>query len=241
MMGRTMIDLSKLSSTELEEMFDAGQQLLNCYRVLAKSADNIVGEILKGSESFYEMDHYPEGDIYDPESHSQYYYHAHRGGEHGHFHTFLRSAGIPETISPISTQSEQDYMDERDDQLSHLIAISMDSSGFPISLFTTNRWVTAENWYKAEDVIKMLDQFEIDLVPPSWPVNIWLTSMVRLFKPVIVLLLQQRDKKIGEWAAGYPDRDVFEDRDLEITSEMPVSVEKMLANIETAMQARLAS
>lgn len=139
---------------------------------------------------------------------------------------------------PAPGQSRQDYMEEREDNISHLIAISMDNRGFPIGLFTTNRWVTAENWYAAEDVIQMLDQFEMDLVPPSWPVNIWLTSIVQLFRPVIIQLLQERDRSILEWHEKYPDRDVFEDRELEITSEVSISVESYLSQLQQAIEDR---
>lgn len=227
-----MLDWDTLSKNELENMAEAGQQVINCYRVLTKSSDNIVGEILRGQGTFFEMEHYPPGDIFDPESDSQYYYHAHRAGEHGHFHTFIRSDGIPDTIRPISDQSHQDFMDEREDDITHLIAISMDAKGFPINLFTTNRWVTAENWYNAEDVISLIDRFEIDLVPPSWPVNIWMTNLIRLYKPMIVQLIMERDQTIKEWQAKYPDRDVFEDRELEVTSEITISVEEHLSNVE---------
>ncbi len=34
-------------------------------------------------------------------------------------------------------------MKERDGKFSHLVAISMNRRGFPMGLFTTNRWVTA--------------------------------------------------------------------------------------------------
>ena len=230
-----MLDWDSLTLQELEEMAEAGQEVLNCYRVLAKSSDNIVGEVIKDHGTFYEMDHYPPGDVYDPESHSQYYYHAHREGEHGHFHTFVRSEGMPEGMSPVQDQSHQDYMEERDDNICHLIAISMDNRGFPLSLFTTNRWVTAENWYKAEDVIQLIDRFEMDLVPPSWPVNIWLTAVIRLYKPLIAALLLERDRKMEEWQASHPDEDVFEDRELEVTSEIRISVEEHLKKIEALL------
>ncbi|PCJ98981.1 MAG: hypothetical protein COA45_05900, partial [Zetaproteobacteria bacterium] len=140
--------------------------------------------------------------------------------------------GMPAGVLPIKEQSEQDYMQEREDQITHLIAISMDNKGFPTQLFTTNRWVTAENWYGADDVITSLESFEIDLVPPSWAVNIWLTSLVRLYKPVIKTLIRERDVKIANWQQQYPDRDVFEDRELEITSEIDISVEDYLKEIE---------
>ncbi len=140
-----MIDLSALGTEQLEAMADAGLEVLECHRVLAKTGNNIVSEVLPREATFYEFDHCPPGDIYDPEAHSQFYYHAHRSGEHGHFHTFMREAGMPEGVHPVE-QSEFDYLKERDDRLSHLVAISMDRRGVPIALFTTNRWVTAENW-----------------------------------------------------------------------------------------------
>jgi len=230
MTKNSLAKLEDLPKDDLEAMREAGLQIVECYRVLQKSGDNIVGEILRGSETFVELDHYPEGDIYDPASHSQYYYHAHREGEHGHFHTFLREAGMAQGIKPIK-QTRMDYMDSREDTICHLIAIAMDNAGFPISLFTTNRWVTAENWFSGQDTIAMLDSFEIDLVPPSWPVNIWLTAMVRLFKPQIIQLIEQRDDAIEKWQNDHPGKDVFEDRNLEINSEMAISVEDQIIAI----------
>ncbi len=227
-------NLKDLSRDELEAMHGAGLKIFDCYRVLKKSADNIVGEVLRGNEPFIELDHYPPGDIYDPASHSQYYYHAHRDGEHGHFHTFLREKGMISAMRPVD-QSRMDYMDEREDTICHLIAISMDSAGYPISLFTTNRWVTAENWFVADDVITMLDNFEIDLVPPSWPVNIWLTSMVRLFRPQIIDLIKQRDRVMADWQGKHPEGDVFEDRRLEINSERTISVEAQMKAVNRAL------
>ncbi|MBL6932166.1 MAG: hypothetical protein ISR45_04400 [Rhodospirillales bacterium] len=228
-------DLENLSRVDLEVMREAGLQILECYRVLQKSADNIVGEVLRGNEPFIELDHYPPGDIFDPESNCQYYYHAHRAGEHGHFHTFLRQKGMAATMQPIA-QTRMDYMDERDDTICHLIAISMDNAGYPRTLFTTNRWVTAENWYSADDTIAMLDSFEIDLVPPSWPVNIWLTAMLRLFRPQIIKLVRQRDGAVERWLTNRPDEDVFEDRGLEITSEMAISVEDQIIAVNRALK-----
>ena len=78
---------------------------------------------------------------------------------------------MAKVITPIK-QSRMDYMDTRGDSICHLIAIAMDNAGFPISLFTTTRWVTVENWFSGQDTIAMMDSFEIDLVPPPWPVNI---------------------------------------------------------------------
>jgi hypothetical protein len=144
---------------------------------------------------------------------------------------------MPEGLRPIE-QSHASFMDEREDTLCHLIAISMNPAGFPIALFTTNRWVTADNWYVAEDVIKMLDQFCMDLAYPSLPVNIWINAMLELFRPQVEDLIRTRDKTVSVWAAAHPDRDVFEDRELGITSSRRISVEKTIERIRRASEAK---
>jgi len=228
------ITWSNLGKERLEKMAEAGVQILECYRLLNKGGSNVVAEVLKGQGTFYEMDHYPEGDAYDPETHSQFYYHSHREGEHGHFHTFLREAGMPAGTRPAQ-QTHAPFMDDRDDTLSHLIAISMEKAGFPRQLFTTNRWVTADHWYEADDVIAMLDHFDMDMSFPSLVTNIWLTSMVRLFRPQIEELIRARDVKVEEWAAEHPDEDAFEDRDLEITALLDISVEAQIEAVNKAL------
>lgn len=233
-------DLSQLPLAQLQAMHRAGLEILESYRVLKKAGMNIVGEVLRDSlnkgETFYEFNHYPDDDVYDRESHAQYYYHAHRGevGEHGHFHAFLRPKGMPDDVAPIAYPAT-DPWPQGDEALSHLVAIAMDSYGYPTGLFTTNRWVTAEAWYPAEQVIRMLDRFVIDHAFPSLPVNRWITSMFVLFRPHIEALLRQRDRIIWVNATAHPGEDVFEDRELDITSQMTISVEDTLHEVEQAI------
>ena len=89
------IDLNSLSRADLEAMDAAGEQINDCYRLLKKGSINIVGECLKDQGTFFQMEHYPQGDVYDSETFAQYYYHNHREvmDEHGHFHTFMRAGG----------------------------------------------------------------------------------------------------------------------------------------------------
>jgi hypothetical protein len=119
--------------------------------------------------------------------------------------------------------------------LSHLVAIGMDRFGRPVSLFTTNRWVTDETWYRAEDVIRMLDFFEIDIAHPSWPVNRWISAMVPLFRPQVEWLLKRRDEAVSAWAKKRPKGDVHEDRALNVISETAIDVERQIAAIEQAL------
>jgi hypothetical protein len=182
------------------------------------------------------LEHYPEEDVFDADTHSQYYYHAHREGvgEHGHFHTFLRQSGMPTGIVPVPYTGEEQWPEGKD-ALSHLIAISMDAYGFPIGLFATNRWVTAEAWYRAEDIICMLDRFNIDHAWPSWPVNIWISNMMVLFRPQIETLLYQRDEAVATWAQGQPGLDVYEDRALEVTGYLKISVDAQISAVHAAL------
>ena len=227
------VDLAIIGAARLRRMRQALDEIEECYRVLRKADLNIVGECLRGQGKFYEMDHYPAGDVYDSESGAQYYYHAHRGqaGEHGHFHTFLRAAGIPAELSHCAAAEGP----RGDDAVAHLIAISMDPLGYPIGLFTTNRWVTGESWYTARDAMRLLDLFEIDHAYPSWPVNRWITAMLKAFKPQIDRLLVERDRAIRAWTTQYPQRKVFEDRALEIISQRQISVAGQSAAVDAAL------
>lgn len=221
-------------------MAAAGREVLECRHVLARTGDNVVAEILRHQGTFYEWDHYPAGDVYDAETHAQYYYHAHaageRGGEHGHFHTFLRPRGMPIGVSP-SPVPDPKLPDDPDDALSHLIAISMDAGGEPLRLFTTNRWVTGEVWYADRDVLRMLDAFRIGHAQPSWPTNRWISAMLVLFRPQIRTLVRERDRVLTRHALAHPEVDPFEDRRLEVTSDVAIDVDEQIAAVEEALRA----
>jgi hypothetical protein len=185
-----MPDLADLPRVELERMAAAGRTALDCLRALAKAGSNVVSEALEAAGPFYEWQHYPASDVYDPVTNAQFYYHAHppaerAAGEHGHFHAFLRPRGMPRGVQPLMLPelaipdapaqprgpvlppARQPNQGEDNDKLSHLVAISMDTRGMPIRLFTTNRWVTGETWYGAEDVGRMIGRFAINRDEPS--------------------------------------------------------------------------
>lgn len=235
-----MPDMQTLSFDELSVMRDAGQDIAECYRVLSKADLNIVGEVLRGQGEFIELSHYPDDDVFDRDTQAQYYYHAHRGlpDEHGHFHTFVRQPGMPAGMRPMVYEASEPWP-SGSSALSHLIGISMDAYGYPIGLFTTNRWVTDEAWYSANDVIQLLGRFKIDHAAPSWPVNRWISAMFVLFRPQMKALLAHRDATVAAWAAQHPSEDVFEDRQLELTSWTAISVEAQMACINALLaQAR---
>ncbi|SHF21840.1 hypothetical protein SAMN02745148_02072 [Modicisalibacter ilicicola DSM 19980] len=210
--------LADHAEADLRRMHEAAQEALKCQRVLKKVGLNLVGELLKGQGEFLEFNHFPDGDVYDRDTGSQYYYHAHRGsGEHGHFHVFHRP---PEDNRPGELADP-----------THLVAISMDAWGEPIGLFTTNRWVTGETWRNAADTLALARAFELDHAWPSWPVNRWVSAMIVAFYPYLEVLIEHRDREIAVLEQS-GIQDVHENRAFEVIGQLPISLpgwEKRLA------------
>ncbi|WP_157496614.1 DUF6969 family protein [Hahella ganghwensis] len=224
-------DIDGLHENQIICLKEAATSLIECYRLLEKAGINIVGEILKGQGTFYEMDHYPKDDVYDNETHAQYYYHAHRNleEEHGHFHTFLRAKGYGREIPPAPGFLKTEPWPEGGEALCHFVGVSMDRWGYPIGLFATNRWVTDQTWYSAETSISLLDKFRVEHAHPNLVVNLWITQLLKLFKPHIEHLLYHRDQVIESWRQMFQGRDVLEDRELEVTGYFPID-SKLWAN-----------
>jgi len=102
-------------------------------------------------------------------------------------------------------------------------------------LFTTNRWVTGEAWYDADAVIGMLVRFDMTVERSSPELNRWMTAVIRMFRPQIEDLIRARDARVAQFQAAHPGSDVFEDRALQATSEMPVDFLAQIRAIEAAL------
>ena len=236
-----------VSWAEIERMASAAAVVGDCRRELAARNRNIVSEALADNPAA-EWRHYPDGEVYDAKSHAQYFYHTHPVTgrplrEHGHFHTFLRAEGMPIGATPLilpeiavadvpalPPQAPPIKRGTRE-EVSHLVAIAVDSRGEPIRLFTTNRWVTGETWYRADDVIRMVDRFAVTGVEPSEMLNRWVGATLRLFRPQIATLLQMRDETVMAWRRRRRTH-VFEDPALEITSSLDIDLGAQLAFLD---------
>ncbi len=227
-----------MNDDQKELLQEATLEVVDAMRVLQKSGSDLVKEALGGRE-FTQWEHYPEKGVYDPETHSQYYFHAHEPSreewtDFGHFHVFMRKPGINDALKPIDTDTA-DLPAEQVAEAAHLIGISLDNLGRPVRLFTTNRWVTAETLYSADDVISLLDDFEIDLSTPSWPLNRWLTAMMIVFRGDIEELIRQRDVTLAQWADEHPDANTFEDRELAVTSAKDIDLQARLIEVQSEL------
>lgn len=244
----------RISRDELEQMKAAAAIIRKCRRDLAAHDTDLLKELTAGSAVFSDWRHYPDGEVFDPKSHAQYFFHAHPASGHpaasglpawerGHFHTFLRAEGMPPGVVPmllpelavadvpaLPPQAAPIKRGTRD-EVSHLVAIAIDLRGEPMRLFTTNRWVTGETWYRSDDVIKMLDRFAVAEVEPSDVLNRWVGAMIQLFRPQIGALLRARDETVMAWRRRRRTQ-VFEDPRLEVTSSLDISLDGQVALLD---------
>ncbi|WP_417680150.1 DUF6969 family protein [Roseibium sp.] len=232
-------DLPGLPEAQLEAMHDAAATVLDCERELAQAGSSVVMEVLRDQGDFLIWERYPKGDLFDLENHSHYFYHAHMAdemadGENGHFHLFVRPAAIAPDMEPWSLPGAV-VPEDPTARFAHIGAVSVDNQGRLIRIFTTNRWVTNETLYRAEDVISLLDHFAIELDHPSKAVNRWLTSLVTLYRPQMEALLKVRDTTLEAFAQDYPGSEFLEDRALQNTSEVFVDTVKQIEAIEAAL------
>ena len=66
-----------VSRAEIERMTSAAAVIRDCSRELAARDASLLSEVTAGTAAISEWRHYPEGEAYDPNSHSQYFFHAH--------------------------------------------------------------------------------------------------------------------------------------------------------------------
>ena len=231
--------LRRIGRDELLAIYSAAADVTESIAALADAGKNPVTEVLGGADVVEEWVHFPPGDVIDTATQSQYYYHAHVAAErvaneHGHFHTFVRAQKLDPTLVPAALSANA-KPDDPASWVMHLVGISTDASGRLIRLFTTNRWVTDEVWYGGDDVIGMIDYFDMTGNTPSFALNRWVSGVIGMFRPQIADLVRARDVAVARHKAAHPGRDVFEDRDLQVTSEIPIDFLAQVRAIEAAL------
>ncbi len=231
-----------LSAIELTVLRRRAAELDACAHEIAQTGRSVVEHLLGAELPGEPWRHYPPGDVYDPASHAQYYYHLHPEAERpplefGHFHTFLRPQGMPAGIRPAALADFRPPEDPND-ALCHLIAVATDINGRPNRLFTVNRWVTGETWYRAADAIAMLDQFSIDMDRPLPAVGRWITALLSLTAPLIAALIEERDQRLEAWRRDHPAINAYEDRRLEVVSQASLDLAAYLASVDAELARR---
>jgi len=175
--------LRKLSPQERSDLYAAAIKAIETTQSFLKQGKTVVSEII-GDAPYVEWEHYPRGDA-KSRSGGSFYYHAHSAAqrmpqEHGHFHVF-------------APNSRQDCPAEQ--RYTHIAALSVDSRGMPLRVFTTNQWVTAECWEDAERVCALARNTALGDAKPH-RVGRWLDAMLALFRPQIEYITRLRDARV---------------------------------------------
>jgi hypothetical protein len=142
--------------------------------------------------------------IFDRKRHSQFYYHAHAGTDHeaGHFHTVR--------LFPHHTV--------------HLVAISMTESGWPRALFTLNLWSIGDVYASPEDLARYARQYRVESRTGDPRLVRFINLMFRAFRPEIEALQDAKERVIQAYRAAHAGADLFEDRSVEILSQVEIDI-----------------
>ncbi|MCY6379877.1 DUF6969 family protein [Hoeflea prorocentri] len=235
------IDFKSLPRSDLEAMQKAADDMIGVLEQAAQEEKHILIDVLSSTapDAFTQWQHYPPGDVHDREKGALWFYHAHSEdpearpwAEHGHFHLFVYTEHVQDGIEPIALPPEPDF---ELGGLCHLVAISFDQSGTPMRIFTVNRWVAMEWQYPAEEVIRLLDFFDLDNEEYALTSR-WLVAALKLFRPQIEWSLRERDIEIARLREKDPEG-FSEDEDIEVLSSFPFDLGGQIAAIEEALDA----
>lgn len=213
--------VNRLTLPRAQRMIRAACGLSGQIEELARSDRSVIHELLGPHVVAVPGMQYPDHLVEDSRTGSGYFFHSHGHSpahpeERGHFHVFVRGLAA---------------------RRSHLVAIALDSYGMPTRLFTTNRWVTGENWTPVEALLSGAERFSVTAPDSNALLNRWVTWCVQLFHPQLHWLMVRRDARLRTLAAGRDMERVFEDRRIEIFSECRISIGQQIAALRAALNA----
>ena len=186
----------------------AAQDMLATHAHYAQQGMSLASAALAGATTFVRWAHYPRQDVDDDMHGTRFFYHAHEpeemlAQEHGHFHIFARTRRKPLA------------------RYAHVVGVSIDARGTPLRLFTTNQWVTGEDWASATDLARVIQRFRLQTAGRLAPVARWVNGMMEFYASQLVALLHERDARLHAHARRTqqsPQR-ARADRSLHIVSE----------------------
>jgi hypothetical protein len=158
---------------------------------------------------------YPgESGIFDRRTRYQFYYHSHGSeAEAGHFHTVRLFS----------------------DHTVHIVAISMASDGWPQALFTLNLWAIGDAYESAAVLRRHVRRFHVrEHAGPPLVIR-FVNLIFQVFAPQIGRLQDEKIATLASYRMTHPDRNVFEDRSLEILSRVAIDVRAAAADVLSAI------
>jgi hypothetical protein len=214
----------------MQRMASASDALIDVLGEAAASGCTLLGDLF-GARAFEQWEHYPENDLVDAQSGVLAFYHAHDPAErsvveHGHFHCFVDRTRLGDNAPPLARPRARVAR-----EVCHVIAVSLDLSGVPTRLFTTNRWVTGEWLYPADLVGDLVGCFgEVAGACEAAPTLRWISALVALFEPQVRAVLAERDEALR--AGGRDVRRRSLDHRQDILSAIDIDVDAQLAMID---------
>jgi hypothetical protein len=161
-----------------------------------------------------EMRHFPDDDVFDPGTGSQYFLHRHAAGNAPasvHIHFFQRWTPPELNLSDSETIS------------THLAALELNALGEPCAWFVVNQWVVGDYWQPAEETIRLFSDWKITTPDEGRGKNIpelchqWLSAYLKLnLASIIYPLLLERDDVLDKLIDAFPGVNVLEERAHEV-------------------------
>ena len=209
----------------------AACRLVEALSALESRGQNLVTALV-GENAFVEQQHYPEDEIFDPVSHAQYFLHAHRGhGESAHIHCFLRAEAFAGRYRPRFSFGEEPG------GITHVAAVALDGNGRPSGFFTTNLWVTEDDWYGADVLADSLDHLSWSHAPGPQEVNAALTALFVMYRPVLQDLLCRRDRRLDDVSSRPYGSPELTDETVDILSRTDIDLAQALAQMRSEIGA----
>jgi hypothetical protein len=189
-------------------------ELLDLLEDLDRKGTSVI-DLVRDGQPLVPWRLYPgESGIFDRRSGCQFYYHSH-GADHeaGHIHTVRLFA----------------------DHTAHLVAVSMTPEGWPQTLFTLNLWAIGDAYESAADLRRYVRRFHLEerVGPP--PLVRFVNLIFQGFRPEIERLQDEKIAALAAHRAAHPDRDVFEDRSLEVLSLVAIDVRARAGDVASTI------
>jgi hypothetical protein len=234
----TLLPFKDLDESRLGQLYDAASASVRAFGAATKVHGSMIQTWVAGQAVTADT-HYPAGELVDSKSGSQAFYHCHRPelNEHGHLHLFYHAtkSGKRRYFSSKQAASKRWLRTAP----SHLLAIGFNAHGLPISLFTVNRWVTGGHWFDAHTTLSCIKKFSLAPSGQFRHGKDWLTQFLRLYAPLIEILLMQRDAALAKQAKRVANFEAaLDDESLENLSWISIDWQADLARLEKRVLAR---
>ena len=101
--------------------------------------------------------------------------------------------------------------------------------GLPVRIFTTNQWVTGEQFQWADQVMEGVHHFHLETKGRMAPISRWLVAFMRLFANEIEQLVLARDLRLASLSEVMDLEKVLDLRDHHILTQCNINLMERLS------------